>query len=117
MDFFRIYRRVLGLLGPERRLGIILAVANVVVASLAYLEPVLFGRIVDVLSKGASMPPAQWLVASVISASLRSYRVTAWPACAKSSACHAPAMPAPMMETRESPRRSDFWYIPVPSPA
>jgi ATP-binding cassette, subfamily B, beta-glucan exporter len=65
MDFFRIYGRVLGLLGPERRLGIILAAANVVVASLAYLEPVLFGRIVDVLSKGASMPPAETWAASV----------------------------------------------------
>ena len=65
MDFFRIYGRVLGLLGPERRLGIILAVANVVVASLAYLEPVLFGRIVDVLSKGASMPPAETWADSV----------------------------------------------------
>jgi ATP-binding cassette, subfamily B, beta-glucan exporter len=59
MEFFRIYGRVLGLLGPERRLGIILALANVVVASLAYLEPVLFGRIVDVLSNGASRPPAE----------------------------------------------------------
>src|SRR5512147_637691 len=65
MDFFRIYGRVLGLLGPERRLGIILAVTNVVVASLAYLEPVLFGRIVDVLSKGASMPPAETWADSV----------------------------------------------------
>ena len=54
--------------------------------------------------QGASMPPAQWLVDSVIAASLRSYRVTAWPACANSNACHAPAMPAPMMDTGESPR-------------
>jgi ATP-binding cassette, subfamily B, beta-glucan exporter len=59
MGFFRIYGRVLGLLGPERRLGIILALANVVVASLGYLEPVLFGRIVDILSHGASRPPAE----------------------------------------------------------
>jgi ATP-binding cassette subfamily B protein len=59
MGFFRIYGRVLGLLGPERRLGIILALANVVVASLSYLEPVLFGRIVDILSHGASRPPAE----------------------------------------------------------
>ena len=51
-DFFRIYGRVIGLLRPERRLAITLAIANVVVASLAYLEPVLFGRIVDVLAKG-----------------------------------------------------------------
>ena len=52
MDFLRIYGRVLGLLRPERRLAITLAVANVVVAALAYVEPVLFGRIVDVLAKG-----------------------------------------------------------------
>ena len=65
MEFFRIYRRVLGLLGPERRLAITLAVANVVVASLAYLEPVLFGRIVDVLAKGATQPPAETWSASV----------------------------------------------------
>ena len=75
------------------------------------------GSEVSASHQGASMPPAQWLVESVISASLRSYSVTAWPACANSKACHAPAMPAPMMETGESPRGSDFWYIPVPSPA
>ena len=56
---------------------------------------------------GASMPPAQWLVDCVIAASLRSCSVTAWPACANSNACHAPAMPAPMTDTGDSPRE-DF---------
>ncbi len=59
MDFLRIYGRVLGLLKPERRLAIILAIANVMVAALAYAEPVLFGKIVDVLARGATRPAAE----------------------------------------------------------
>ena len=50
------------------------------------------------------MPPAQWLVDSIIASSLRSCSVTSWPACANSNACQAPAMPAPITETGESPR-------------
>ncbi|HYN39520.1 MAG TPA: ABC transporter transmembrane domain-containing protein, partial [Rhodospirillales bacterium] len=57
MEFVRIYGRVLGLLRPERSLAIVLAVANVLVAALAYAEPVLFGKIVDVLARGATRPP------------------------------------------------------------
>ncbi len=56
MSFLRIYRRVLGLLREERGLAIGLAVANVVVAALYYVEPVLFGRIVDVLAHSSSQP-------------------------------------------------------------
>jgi len=51
------------------------------------------------------MPPAQVLVDCVIAASLRSCSVTSRPACANNSACHAPAMPAPMTETGDSPRQ------------
>jgi lipoate-protein ligase A len=40
---------------------------------------------------------------AVIAASLRSCTMTLRPACASNSACQAPAMPAPMMETGESP--------------
>ena len=65
MDFLRIYGRVIGLLRPERRLAITLAVANVVVASLAYLEPVLFGRIVDVLAKGSTQPASETWAQSI----------------------------------------------------
>ena len=53
MDFFRIYGRVLGLLRPERGRAIVLALANVAVAALQFLEPVLFGRVVDLLTGGA----------------------------------------------------------------
>ena len=54
---------------------------------------------------GASMPPAKWLVDCVIVASLRSCSVTSWPACANSSACHAPAMPAPITDNGGLPPR------------
>ena len=50
MPLLRLYRRVLELLGKEARLGWILAVANLLLAGAQFAEPVLFGRIVDVLS-------------------------------------------------------------------
>ncbi|HYD06399.1 MAG TPA: glucan ABC transporter ATP-binding protein/ permease [Reyranella sp.] len=50
MEFFRVYSRVLGLLRDERRLAIILAVANIAVAALQFYEPVLLGKVVDLLS-------------------------------------------------------------------
>jgi ATP-binding cassette subfamily B protein len=45
----RPFVRVLGRLGPERRLGVALAIANVLLAIAAFAEPVLFGRIIDAL--------------------------------------------------------------------
>lgn len=54
MQFLRIYRRVLDLLGHEKGLAIALAAANVVVAALYYVEPLLFGRIVDVLARATN---------------------------------------------------------------
>jgi ATP-binding cassette, subfamily B, beta-glucan exporter len=50
MNLFRLYLRVLDLLGPEARLGWLLAFANVALAGSQFAEPVLFGRIVDALS-------------------------------------------------------------------
>lgn len=58
MDFIRIYGRVLGLLAPERGLAITLTIANLGVAALQYVEPVLFGRLVDVLAQSKDRPPA-----------------------------------------------------------
>ena len=51
MALVRLYLRVLDLLGKEARLGWILAVANLLLAVAQFAEPVLFGRIVDVLSR------------------------------------------------------------------
>ncbi len=50
MSMFRLYTRVLELLGKEARLGWLLAVANLLLAASQFAEPVLFGRIIDVLS-------------------------------------------------------------------
>lgn len=47
MKFIRLYSRVLGLLGPQARLGLVLAVANILLAVAAFAEPILFGRIID----------------------------------------------------------------------
>jgi ATP-binding cassette, subfamily B, beta-glucan exporter len=50
MKLIRLYIRVLELLGRESRLGWTLAVANLALASAMFVEPVLFGRIVDTLA-------------------------------------------------------------------
>ena len=50
MKFLRLYLRVLELLGREARLGWILAVANVALAFAIFVEPILFGRIIDTLA-------------------------------------------------------------------
>src|SRR6201986_5170078 len=57
MSLLRLYTRVLELLGKEARLGWILAGANLLLAGAQFAEPVLFGRIVDVLS-GRPVPGA-----------------------------------------------------------
>ena len=49
MSFIRIYLRVLGLLRSDARLAVTLALANIVLAGAQFVEPVLFGRIVDAL--------------------------------------------------------------------
>jgi glucan exporter ATP-binding protein len=50
MSLLRLYARVLEQLGKEASLGWILALANLLLAGAQFAEPVLFGRIVDVLS-------------------------------------------------------------------
>src|SRR5215471_6978432 len=54
MKYFRLYLRVLELLGSEARLGWLLAVANLALASAMFMEPILFGRIVDTLANAQS---------------------------------------------------------------
>src|SRR5262245_8831385 len=50
MEFFRVYGRVIGLLRAERGLAITLALANLAVAALQFYEPVLLGKVVELLS-------------------------------------------------------------------
>ena len=50
MSFLRTYLRVLALLGSEVRLAGALALANIALAVAQFIEPVLFGHIIDALS-------------------------------------------------------------------
>src|SRR5260221_7304494 len=56
MEFLRVYGRVIGLLRAERGLAIMLARANVAGAALQFYEPVLFGKVVDLLSTARDKP-------------------------------------------------------------
>ena len=60
MSVLQIYRRVLGLLAGDRRLAIVLGLANVLVAGLQVLDPVLFGRVVGLLSASDRLPHDQF---------------------------------------------------------
>ena len=55
MRFFQIYGRVLGSLGNDKRLAVMLGVANVIVAGLQFLDPVLFGRVIGLLTQSDRM--------------------------------------------------------------
>lgn len=59
MRFVKLYGRVLGLLAPDRAVAFGLAAAALALAGLQFLEPVLFGRVVDVLSQADRLTPAQ----------------------------------------------------------
>ena len=61
MSLLQLYSRVLGLLGPQKKLGVLLAVANCALAGAMFAEPVLFGRIVDALAgTQAAATTASW---------------------------------------------------------
>jgi len=49
-----IYGRVLGLLKPVRGLAITLALANLALAAVPFLDPILFGKAVDLLANAAA---------------------------------------------------------------
>ena len=54
MTIFQVYRRALSLLAAERALTIWVAVSGVAVAIVQLAEPVLFGRVVNALSRGGA---------------------------------------------------------------
>ena len=56
MSFWRLYRRVVVLLAPERGLAITLVLANAALAAAAFLGPLLFGSIVDTLASSGERP-------------------------------------------------------------
>lgn len=61
MRFLRLYLRVLDQLGSDRRLGWLLAFANIALALAQFAEPVLFGRVINLLAGAQSSPAsADW---------------------------------------------------------
>jgi glucan exporter ATP-binding protein len=61
MSALSVYIRVLAQLKPEARLAIILVVANLALAIAQFAEPLLFGRIIDVLTRAqASSEKLGW---------------------------------------------------------
>ena len=54
MGIFHLYSRALDLLGSDRRLGWVLACANLALACALFAEPILFGRVIDALSRAPS---------------------------------------------------------------
>lgn len=65
MWLVRLYIRVLGQLGSDLRIGAVLALANVALAISAFAEPILFGRIIDVLTR-AQIPNSAPITFSVL---------------------------------------------------
>ena len=55
MRFIQIYRRVLASLGQDKRLAVMLGAANLIVAGLQFLDPVLFGRVIELLAASDTM--------------------------------------------------------------
>jgi ATP-binding cassette subfamily B protein len=56
MNFFKLYWRVLVLLKADRWVAVGLSAAAIALAGLQFLEPVLFGKVVDLLSKTDLLP-------------------------------------------------------------
>jgi ATP-binding cassette, subfamily B, beta-glucan exporter len=50
MRFIKVYSKVLALLGPDLRVAALLGIANILVAGLQFLDPILFGRVIGLLS-------------------------------------------------------------------
>ena len=59
MTLVALYRRVLLQLGPDQRTGWGLALTNVCLAITLFAEPILFGRVIDTLTKSAAESTAQ----------------------------------------------------------
>eukprot|EP01041_Mallomonas_annulata_P000197 gene197-355_t len=50
-DYYRIYVRLVIMLGPELKLACKLVVANILLGFALFVEPVLFGRVIDTLTR------------------------------------------------------------------
>jgi glucan exporter ATP-binding protein len=65
MTILQVYRRALALLAAERALTVWVALSGIAVAAVQLAEPVLFGRVVDALSRGQEAFPTIGLWAAL----------------------------------------------------
>jgi ATP-binding cassette subfamily B protein len=69
MRFLRIYGRVISVLGHDLRIAALLTGVNIVLAALQFLDPLLFGRVINLLWHSDQLAPglfweqAAWLLA------------------------------------------------------
>jgi ABC-type multidrug transport system fused ATPase/permease subunit len=54
MSFLKVYGRVLGLLKPVRGLALGLTFANLGLAAVPFLDPILFGKAIDLLTQASA---------------------------------------------------------------
>ncbi len=67
MRFLKTYRQALAVLRNDKRLAIMLGLANVIVAGLQFLDPVLFGRVISLLTQSDKLPTSQlWSQAAIL---------------------------------------------------
>ena len=67
MRFLKTYTRVLLLLGVDLKVAVFLGLANMAVATLHFIDPMLFGRVIELLSRSAETPPDElWHQAAIL---------------------------------------------------
>ena len=67
MRFLKIYGQALAVLRNDKRLAIMLGAANIIVAGLQFLDPVLFGRVIGLLTRSDTLPKDQlWSEAAIL---------------------------------------------------
>lgn len=66
MNFVVIYTRVLGLLRPDRLIAVALVLGNLFVIGLQFTEPVLFGRVINLLTQSDNLGKADVIAQSKI---------------------------------------------------
>ena len=76
-SFFKLYVRVLGLLGNEKRVVWTLVIANLTVAAAQFAEPILFGRIIDRLTS-SQIAQSMSLTGPAPAASMAAAATSSW---------------------------------------
>jgi ATP-binding cassette subfamily B protein len=65
MRFLRLYARVIAVLRPDRTKALWLMAANLLIAGLLFVEPLLFGRVIQMLADASTMGRAELIGSAV----------------------------------------------------